>query len=214
MRRDVVVGILGGVLLALAVRAEAIPAEPRFLSRSELKSEAKQNGELRTFLDRNGYPDVAEVRERLDSGQWENQTVILYYLDAHKEIAFGMAHMYVEDFGSHRFTQVMTDEEVAALSTQPNMRTPEDDRLASASTADAGNPSNASANSVDLTSAVAGDAPVPADLASRDPADRAEAAAIRAEQAAGKVEEAAVRTENAAARAEAVVEKMVAAAKR
>src|SRR5215510_5134077 len=122
MRRGVVVGILGGVVLALAAAAGAAMADPVFLTRSELKKEAKQNGELRTYMDRNGYPDVAEVRERLDSGQWENETVILYYLDAHKEIAFGMAHMYVEDFGSHRLTQNMTDEEVAALSKVPSMR--------------------------------------------------------------------------------------------
>jgi hypothetical protein len=195
MRRGVVVGMLGGVVLALAMAAGAATAEPVFLTRSELKAQAKQNGELRTYLDRNGYPDVAEVRERLDSGQWENETVILYYLNAHKQIAFGMAHMYVEDFGSHRCTQDMTDEEVAALSTQPSMRTPEDARTP---------------EDVRLAPAAVGSS----DLTSRNPADRAEAAALRAEQAADKVEEAAVRTESAAARAEAVVEKMVAAAKR
>lgn len=189
MRRGVVVGILGGVMLALAVSAGAVPAEPRFLTRSELKAEAKQNSALQLYLERNGYPDVAEVREHLDSGEWANETIILYYLDARKELAFGKAHMFVEDIGSQRLDRNMTDEEVAALSTQPSMRTDEDDRLASVSQSD-----------VDFTS--------------RNPADRAEAAAFRAEQAAGKVEEAAVRTENAAARAEAVVEKMIAAAQR
>jgi hypothetical protein len=138
---------------------------------------------------------VAEVRERLDSGQWENETVILYYLDAHKQVAFGMAHMYVEDFGSHRSTQDMTDEEVAALSDVPSMRTPADEALTKI-------------ESHDLEATMAGDAP------SKDPADRAEAAAYRAEQAAAVVEEAAIRTEKAAGRAEAVVEKMLAAAKR
>src|SRR6185295_2260962 len=107
----VVVGILGGVVLALATAAGAAAADPVFLTRSELTKQAKQNGELQTYLDRNGYPDVAEVRERLDSGQWENETVILYYFGSHKQIGFGMAHMYVQDFGSHRFTREMTDEE-------------------------------------------------------------------------------------------------------
>jgi hypothetical protein len=83
----------------------------------------------------------------------------------------------------------MTDEEVAALSTQPDMRTTADDQLASLSKDDV-------------------------DFGSGDPADRAEAAAFRAEQAAGKVEEAAGRTERAADRAEAVVEKIAAAHKR
>jgi hypothetical protein len=194
MRRGVVVGILGGVVLAVATVAGAATPEPVFLTRSELKSQAKQNGELRTYLDRNGYPDVAEVHERLDSGQWENETVILYYLGAHKQIAFGMAHMYVEDFGSHRFTREMTDEEVAALSSQPSMRTPADDALTQV-------------EKHDVAAMEAGDA------VSKNPADRAEAAAFRAEQAANVVEEAAVRTEKAAQRAEAVVEKMVAAIK-
>jgi len=196
MRRGVVVGILGGVMLALVARAGAVPAEPRFLTRSELKVEAKQNSALHLYMERNGYPDVAEVREHLDSGEWANETIILYYLDAHKELAFGKAHMFVEDVGSQRLDRNMTDEEVAALSTQPSMRTAEDDRLASVSQSDA----SVSQSDVDFTS--------------RNPADRAEAAAFRAEQAAGKVEEAAVRTERAAERAEAVVEKMVAAAKR
>jgi hypothetical protein len=191
----VVVGILGGVVLALATAAGAATADPVFLTRSELTKQAKQNGELRTYLDRNGYPDVAEVRERLDSGQWENETVILYYLDAHKQIAFGMAHMYVEDFGSHRFTQDMTDQEVAALSNMPSMRTPADEALTKI-------------ESHDLESIMA------AEATSKNPADRAEAAAFRAEQAAMAVEEAAIRTEKAAGRAEAVVEKMLAAAKR
>jgi len=195
MRRGVVVGFLGGVVLALATAAGAATAEPVFLTRSELKAQAKQNGELQTYLDRNGYPDVAEVRERLDSGQWENETVILYYLDAHKQIAFGMAHMYVEDFGSHRSTQEMTDEEVAALSDVPSMRTPADDALTKIA-------------SHDLEATMA------TDSKSKNPADRAEAAAFRAEQAAGMVEEAALRTEKAAERAEAVVEKMLAASKR
>jgi hypothetical protein len=195
MRRGVVVGILGGVVLALATAAGAATADPVFLTRSELTKQAKQNGELRTYLDRNGYPDVAEVRERLDSGQWENETVILYYLDAHKQIAFGMAHMYVEDFGSHRFTQDMTDQEVAALSNMPSMRTPADEALTKI-------------ESHDLESIMA------AEATSKNPADRAEAAAFRAEQAAMAVEEAAIRTEKAAGRAEAVVEKMLAAAKR
>jgi hypothetical protein len=195
MRRGVVVGILGGVVLALATAAGAAAAEPTFLTRSELTKQAKQNGELRTYMERNGYPDVAEVRERLDSGQWENETVILYYLDAHKQIAFGMAHMYVEDFGSHRSTQEMTDEEVAALSNVPSMRTPADEALAKI-------------ESHDLEATMA------AEATSKNPADRAEAAAYRAEQAAAVVEEAAIRTEKAADRTEAVVEKMLAAAKR
>jgi hypothetical protein len=194
MRRGGVVGILGGVVLALATVAAAATSEPVFLTRSELKAQAKQNGELQTYLDRNGYPDVAEVRERLDSGQWENETVILYYFGSHKQIGFGMAHMYVQDFGSHRFTREMTDEEVAALSSQPSMRTPADDAL----------------NPIEKHDVAAVEA---ADATSKNPADRAEAAAFRAEQAANVVEEAAMRTENAAARAEAVVEKMVAASK-
>src|SRR5262245_14284698 len=105
MRRGGVVGALGGVVLALATVAAAATSESVFLTRSEVKKQAKQNGELQTYLDLNGYPDVAEVRERLDSGQWENETVILYYLHAHKQIGFAMAHMYVQDFGSHRFTR-------------------------------------------------------------------------------------------------------------
>jgi hypothetical protein len=129
MRRGGVVGALGGVLLALATVVGAATSEPVFMTRSELKQQAKQNGELQTYLDRNGYPDVAEVRDRLDSGQWENETVILYYLQAHKQIGFAMAHMYVQDFGSHRFTREMTDEEVAALSSQPSMRTAADNPL-------------------------------------------------------------------------------------
>lgn len=188
MRRGVVVGILGGMVLALAAHT-AIAGETRMLTRDGLASEAKSNDALKLYLERNGYPDVAEVREELDSGEWSNETVTIYYLDAQKEIAFGKAHMFVADIGSRRLLRNMTDEEVAALSTQPSMRTAADDRLASLPAADV-------------------------DFASGDPADRAEAAAFRAEQAAGKVEEAAVRTERAAARAEAVVDKMIAVHKR
>ena len=191
------------MVLALATVAGAATSEPVFLTRSELKAQSKQNGELRTYLDRNGYPDVAEVRERLDSGQWENETVILYYLGAHKQIGFAMAHMYVEDFGSHRFTRELTDEEVAALSSQPSMRTAADDALTPIEKHDVA--------AVEATNATSENPPA-GDATSKNPADRAEAAAFRAEQAANMVEEAAVRTENAAARAEAVVEKMVATA--
>jgi hypothetical protein len=188
MRRGVVVGILGGLMLALAASAGADVAQPRMLTRSELQSEAKTSDALKLYLERNGYPDVAELREHLDSTQWSNETVVLYYLDAHKEIAFGKAYMFVGDVGSQRLDRNMTDEEVAALSTQPSIRNADDDRMASLSQSEV-------------------------DFASGDPADRAEAAAFRAEQAAGKVEEAAVRTERAAARAEAVVEKMLATSK-
>ena len=211
MRRGVVVGILGGVVLALATAAGAAAADPVFLTRSELTKQAKQNGELRTYMDRNGYPDVAEVRERLDSGQWENETVILYYLDAHKQVAFGMAHMYVEDFGSHRSTQEMTDEEVAALSSQPSMRTPADEALTKVASHDQSHDLEATTAN---EAALAAEATPAGDATSKNPADRAEAAAFRAEQAANVVEEAAIRTEKAAGRAEAVVEKMYAASKR
>lgn len=191
MRRGVVVGILGGVMLALAASAGAV--ESRMLTRDQLAMEAKSNDALALCLERNGYPDVAEMREHLDTVDWNNETVVLYYLDAHKEMAFGKAHMFVADVGAQRLDRNMTDEEVAALSTQPSMRTAADDELASLSKSD-----------------------VKSDVAfgSGDPADRAEAAAFRAEQAAGKVEEAAVRTERAAARAEAVVDKMLAFYKR
>ena len=199
MRRGVVVGILGGVMLALAAQAGAGPADAVFITRSELADEADDNAALELYLERNGYPDVAEVREHLDSGEWANQTVILYYLDAHKQVAFGKAHMFVEDVGAQRLDRNMTDEEVAALSSQPSMRTPADNQLASLEKGAESDVASA-ADEVDFTS--------------KDPADRAEAAAFRAEQAAGKVEEAAVRTERAAARAEAVVEKMIASAKR
>jgi hypothetical protein len=95
--------------------------------------------------------------------------------------------MFTGEVGAQRLARNLTDEEVAALSSQPSMRTADDDRLASLA---------------------------PVGDASGSPADRAEAAAFRAEQAAGKVEEAAARTERAAARAEAVVEKMVAVSRR
>jgi uncharacterized protein (DUF2132 family) len=187
MRRGVVVGILGGVVLALAASAGAV--ESRMLTRDQLAMEAKTSEALALCLKRNGYPDVAEMREHLDTVDWANETVVLYYLDAHKEMAFGKAHMFVADVGAQRLDRNMTDEEVAALSTQPSMRTVADDQLASLSKSDVA-------------------------FGSGDPADRAEAAAFRAEQAAGKVEEAAVRTERAAARAEAVVDKMLAIYKR
>ena len=189
MRCGVVVGILGGVMLSLAASAGASPAEPQQLTRSQLQAEAKANDALKLYLERNGYPDVAEVREHLDSTEWANETIVLYYLDAHKEIAFGEAYMFVGNVGAQRLDRNMTDEEVAALSTLPSMRDATDDRMASLSKSDV-------------------------DFGSGDPADRAEAAAFRAEQAAGKVEEAAARTERAAARAEAVVEKMLASSKR
>ena len=208
MRCGVVVGILGGVMLALAAQAGAIPGDARFLSRNELRAEAKQNPALKLYLERNGYPDVAEVREHLDSGEWANQTVIIYYLDAHKQLAFGKAHMFVEDVGAQRLDRNMTDEEVAALSTQPSMRTDEDERLASVS------PSNTELTSQDSGGAATSSAAIAAESGSKSPADRAEAAALRAEEAAGRVEEAAIRTESAATRAEDVVDKMIAAAKR
>jgi hypothetical protein len=173
----------------LALAASAGAAEPQVLTQKELRGEAKTNDALKLYLERNGYPDVAEVREHLDSTEWANETIVLYYLDAHKEIAFGKAYMFVGDVGAQRLDRNMTDEEVAALSTLPSMRNGTDDRMASLSKSDV-------------------------DFGSGDPADRAEAAAFRAEQAAGKVEEAAVRTERAAARAEAVVEKMIASSKR
>jgi hypothetical protein len=176
-------------MVALVASAEAASADTRRLTRDELAIEAKSNDALALCLKRNGYPDVAEVREHLDSVDWNNETVVLYYLDAHKEMEFGKAHMFVADVGSQRLDRNMTDEEVAALSTQDTMRTATDDQVASLSKADV-------------------------DFGSGDPADRAEAAAFRAEQAAGKVEEAASRTERAAARAEAVVEKIVAAHQR
>ena len=177
-----------GALLALATGVRADAVETRFITHNELRLEAKQNDALAQYLERNGYPDVAEIRQRLDSGEWNNETVILYYLDAHKEIAYGRAHMFTGDVGAQRLDRTLTDNEVAALSSQPSMRTEGDDRL----------------NVL---------APLPS-TTSTDPADRAEAAALRAEQAADKVEEAAVRTERAAARAEAVVEKMMASSKR
>jgi hypothetical protein len=186
-------------MLALAVQAGAAP-DAVFLTRGELEDEADDNAALALYLERNGYPDVAEVREHLDSGDWANQTVILYYLEAHKQLAFGKAHMWVEDIGAQRLDRNMTDEEVAALSSHPSMRTPADDQLASLEK--------------ESTDAELASSPSEVDFTSKDPADRAEAAAFRAEQAAGKVEEAAVRTERAAARAEAVVEKMIASAKR
>jgi hypothetical protein len=181
-------------MLALAASAGAGPAEPQQLTRSQLQTEAKANDALKLYLERNGYPDVAEVREHLDSTEWANETIVLYYLDAHKEIAFGEAYMFVGNVGAQRLDRNMTDEEVAALSALPSMRDGTDDR--------ATDDRMASLSKSDV------------EVGSGDPADRAEAAAFRAEQAAGKVEEAAVRTERAAARAEAVVEKMLASSKR
>lgn len=187
MRRGVVAGILGGVLTILTVPVGAESLETSFITRDELRMESKQNDALRIYLDRNGYPDVAEIQERQDSGDWDNETVVLYYLDAHKEIAFGRLFMFTGQVGAQRLDRNLTDEEVAALASQPSMRTAADDRLASLA---------------------------PVGDASGNPADRAEAAAFRAEQAASKVEEAAGRTERAAARAEAVVEKMIAVSRR
>jgi hypothetical protein len=159
----------------------------RTLDASELRLEAKANAELDAYLDRNGYPDVARTRPLSDRPPWADREVVLYYLDSQHEIAFTRAVILgKESIDIQRFEAPLTDEEVAALSTQPSMRTqPTDGALASLDR-----------SAIDPTS--------------NDPADRAEAAAFRAEQAAGRVEEAALRTENAATRAETVVEKLMA----
>jgi hypothetical protein len=181
------------------VAAVAGAAEPRLLTRPELDVEKKTNTELRTYLDRNGLPDVAEARALADKGPWDDHEVVLYYLDAKKEIAFSRAYVLGDPWVSvQRVERELTDEDVAALSAQPSLRdAPE------AAPAGEGAPVQVAA----LTSE-------DVDFSSTDPADRAEAAAFRAEQAAGRVEEAAGRTERAASRAEAVVEKMVARHKR
>jgi len=195
MRSGVVCGVLGGVLLAVAAVAGA--AEPRLLTSTDLDSEKKINTELRMYLDRNGLPDVAETRALSDKGPWDDHEVVLYYLDARKEIAFSRAYVLGDPWVSvQRVERALTDEDVAALSAQPSLRNAPEQ-------VPAGEPIQVAALSSEDV-----------DFSSTDPADRAEAAAFRAEQAAGRVEEAAVRTERAASRAEAVVEKMVTHRKR
>jgi hypothetical protein len=172
------------MLVAVVAFADT-DGEVRTLNANELAIEANANHALDQYLERNGYPDVARTRPLADRPPWAEREVVLYYLDTRREIAFTRAIILgQENIDIQRFESMLTDEEVAALSSQPSMRTPPDDGVL------------ASANYVNPTST--------------NPADRAEAAAFRAEQAAGRVEEAAVRTENAATRAETVVEKLMA----
>jgi hypothetical protein len=197
----VVGGVLGGVLLAVAV---AGAAEPRLLTRGDLDVETKANEELRMYVARNGLPDVAESRALADRGPWDDHEVVLYYLDMKKEVTFARAYMLGDPWVSiQRTDRELTDEDVAALSAQPSLRNAPEPTPA-------GEPVQVAAVEPAQVTITAEDV----DFTSSDPADRAEAAAFRAEQAAGRVEEAATRTERAAARAEAVVEKMAARRKR
>ena len=213
MRRGVACGILGGALFAASMPVGA--AEPRTLSRGELRNEAKTNEELKLYLDRNGLPDVAEARPLSDKGPWDANEVALYYLDARREIAFSRAFLLGDPTVSvQRIERALTDEDVAALAAQPSLREGSGGEDVSVASATDGDDPDAGTVSADLpeVEVIASLASDDIDFTSTDPADRAEAAAFRAEQAAGKVEEAAIRTERAAVRAEGVVDRMVAAA--
>ena len=201
MRSGVVGGVLGGVLLAVTV---AGAAEPRVLTRGDLDVESKANEELRTYVARNGLPDVAESRALADRGPWDDHEVVMYYLDAKKEVTFARAYVLGDPWVSiQRVERELTDEDVAALSAQPSLRdAPEPVPAGEAVQVAAVEPAQVTVETADI------------DFTSTDPTDRAEAAAFRAEQAAGRVEDAAMRTERAASRAEAVVEKMIARRKR
>jgi hypothetical protein len=193
--RRVVCGVAGALLLATSGFAAA--PEGRFISQDELRLEAAENTDLAEYLDRNGTPEVAEVRVLADRPPWDDHEVTLYYLGERHEISFARAlTLGKADISVIRYERELTDADVDAL------------RSMAADTAGGGDVAMAErADDVDWATATAAGTALEGGMPTT-PAERAEAAADRAEIAAGRVELAADRTEKAATRAETAFDRL------
>lgn len=179
--------VLGWTLLSGAAVARA---ESQDLGERELRYEMSINAELRRYIRRNGFPDVAETRFLADAPPWDDHEVAVYYLGPHKELSFARAWILGEpSIAKIRIERMLTDEEVSDLT--PRVR-----QYGSGSCTHRGCPMTGSG-----VQAQGGSTP-------NGPAERAEAAAERAELAAARVDKAARVAERAAERSEAVVTKM------
>ena len=113
MRGGLVV-VLGGMLLTWATGAAA--HEPRDLDDRELSHEIRINRALQQYVERNGYPDIAEARFLSDAPPWDDHEVAVYYLQAHKELGFARAYILGRPtIAKVRFERGLSDDEVSEL---------------------------------------------------------------------------------------------------
>ena len=176
MGRGVGVWMVGALLLLAPATAVWAAHE---LTEDELRTEMEANRELRTYVERNGLPDVAESRPLADRPPWDDHEVTLYYVDRGFEIGFARAYILGKpDVQIFRYERPLTDGQIAALSARPKMV-----------------PSSSGGRALGPSSGTG-------------PDERAEAAARRAENAASRIEATVPKVEHAADRAEAVASRM------
>jgi hypothetical protein len=175
MRRGVVVWLVSVALLSGVTVASG--RGERDLTEDELRAEMALNRTLAAYVERNGFPDVAESRFLADRPPWDKYEVTLYYFDAHKEIAFARASILGDpDIQITRYERPLTDAQIAALSSRAHM---------ARSTAGLGPADRAEASA----------------RRAEDAAARVEAAAATAENAADRAEAVTARMERAFHRA-------------
>lgn len=119
--RGVVAWAMGVLLMASAVTASADQIT-RILTAHGLRAEMGKNRRLASYVARNGYPDVAELKFLADRPPWDKYEVTMYYLDDRREVSFARAFILGDpSINLSRFERQLTDEDVAVL--QPLART-------------------------------------------------------------------------------------------
>jgi hypothetical protein len=173
--------------LLCGVAQAGLPAAHQ-LSEDELQDEMARNRALKTYVSRNGVPDLAETHPLSDRPPWDAYEVVLYYLDGRREIRFARAAILGRpDIQLVRSERQLSSDEAAAVAARATRR-------------------GAAADLQGTRARAASD--LQGSSARLAPDERAEAAARRAEHAANAVEAAAVSAERAADRAEAVTARM------
>jgi len=104
------------VLYSLASESLAQDHPPGVLTAAELRDEMRRNTQLAAHIASQGYPEVAERQTLPDGDPWDNYQVTLYYLEAHRRVAFARAFLLGEpSVHLEKSEQPLGDAEVAAL---------------------------------------------------------------------------------------------------
>lgn len=112
--------VMAGIVVAGTVAGTGAAVEPpedsRVLTDRELRAEMGTNERLGEYIERNGWPDVAERQFLGDADPWDDYQVTLYYLDDRKQLSFARAWVLGEpSIHLEKSDQALSEDEVDRL---------------------------------------------------------------------------------------------------
>ena len=88
---------------------------PEAIDDMRLQREMRKNTDLRGYVARYGYPEVAEIQEIVPQSPWDSYEVRLYYIRRNQALAFSRAFIspIIDDFGLLKHTGKVLPEDRA-----------------------------------------------------------------------------------------------------